>query len=50
MNPEHQGMAGDSKRGRCPDIANLAHGAADSDGDGYTNLEADLNSLTPTKN
>jgi len=46
---DHDGLPDDWERNHGLDMNNPADGASDSDGDGYTNLEAYLNSLTPTQ-
>jgi len=47
---DHDGMPDDWERNHGLDLNNSADGASDADGNGYTNLEEYLNSLTPTKN
>lgn len=47
---DHDGMPDDWERKHGLDLNNSADGASDTNGNGYTNLEAYLNSLTPTPN
>jgi hypothetical protein len=47
---DHDGMPDDWERKHGLDLNNSADAASDANGDGYTNLEEYLNSLTPTKN
>lgn len=47
---DHDGMPDDWERKHGLDLNNSADGASDANGDGYTNLEEYLNSITPNPN
>ena len=50
LDTDHDGMPDDWERKHGLDPNNPADGASDANGDGYTNLEEYLNSITPNPN
>lgn len=50
LDTDHDGMPDDWERKQGLDLNNSADGASDANGNGYTNLEEYLNSITPNPN